>query len=312
MAKKKKVNVPKSVKKVAKSVKKAAVKPAAKAVAPAIKAVNKAVVKPATKAVSKPFEKKKAPNCNVQNTEITNLKYQITACEKQRTDYINQINTMNSTITNLNSQIGSLNNKVNTLTNRVDGPLVVSEGFVEGFPENTQLVQRGDKYIDYDLTKSGLFKAAFDYKRLYGNYYAGYEDNETMIQDVLNPKIDYLSTTDLDGMEYSYVAVKQQNKTLDSQIEDTADEYSTDFQKAKYVEEEMMSVKKRNAILFFGFYILFFIFAYAFFTGSDLSVSTKGGILAVIFVYPYVIGYVTRIVYFIYTFLSALFRGVPL
>lgn len=322
----------------------AVIQPAMKTVVqPAVQATKKAVIQPAAKAVTKMATPKKgkkgtasaaaaaakaeanaakraAAECEqkskLQKTEITNLKYQITAADKEKADYINRINTMTGTITTLNNQIGSLNNKVATLDNRINGPLVVKkEGFstlIEGFPANPEKMKRGDPYVDYALDRSGLKPAATDYKRMYGNYYAGYEDNETMIQDVLMPQIDYLSATDLDGMEYSYAAVHQQNKTLESQIENTADEYSTDFQKAKYVEEEMTSVKKRNAILFFGFYLLLVIFAYAFFTESDLSIPMKTGILAVLFVYPYWIGYITRTLFFIYTYMSALFRGVPL
>lgn len=340
MAKKKKPNIGKAIKRATKATNKAVVKPATKVaskvakgaatvakvtgVTAALSAVNKAIFKPAVAKVTKSSEskyKKKASDCerqsNMQKTEITNLKYQITTAEKEKADYISRINTMNGTITNLNNQIGTLNKQVNTLDNRINSSLVATEGFsgsftvIEGFPQNVEKVNRSDKYKDYDIQKSGLLAASNEYKRLYGNYYAGYQDNETMIQDELKPQIDYLSKTDLDGMQYSYVALKQQNKTLESQIEDTVDEYSTDFQRAKYVEQEITSVKKRNSYLFFGFYLLFFIFAYALFSGSDLSIRMKAVILLFVFVYPYLIGHISRIVLFIYKYIVALFRGIP-
>jgi len=337
-------------KQVVKPIAKEVVQPAAKViekqvVKPAAKVIQKQVVKPAAKAlapVSKPVSKKVAPkrstrqpapapkqdefkakfeecntNSQMQRTEITNLKYRITTTEDDKKNLLSQVNQLNGTITNLNNTIDGLNKQVNTMDNRINAPLVMgTEGFsgriVEGFPKNPREVERDDPYLNYDIKRSGLAAVANEYKSLYGDYYAGYQDGETMIQDVLIPQTEYLAATDLTGMEYAYTALTQQNKTLEAQMKETTDEYSTDFQKAKYVEMDTTSVKKRNAIMFFLFYILVFAFAYAIFTGDNqYSIGIKIAIIVVALFYPYWIAYFSKITSFLFNYFIALFRGKP-
>lgn len=326
--------------------------------------------------------KKMYEDCNktsdMQRTEITNLKYRITAADNDKKDLLSQVNTMNSTISNQKNEIGALNTKVNVLDRRINGPLVqvsgknstnknpnnsvgskisssikkmfgikkpksnkkgkknnftghmeedddeqqmedddeqqMEEGFQEGAEDLTSIYRGKPKEV-YDITpgtSTGLEPAATNYGTLYNTYYKGYEDSQTLIQDVLEPEVKYLQTVEVKDIKYAYAAVQQQNKTLESQINETADEYSTDFQRAKYVEEQVESVKMRNAIMFFLYYILFFVFAFLLFTGgSDMSMKMKVGVLLIVFTYPYWIAYLSSLTSFVYNYSVALFRGVP-
>lgn len=346
---KKKPNIGKALKKVAKKVNKEVIKPIDKAVVkpidkavvkpidkaivrPSVAAIDKGIIKPAGKALAPVKKKAKSKKeIDMQQTEITNLKYQLSTAENEKAFLLTQNNKMANTITTMNNEIGALNTRVNTLDNRINAPLVLAkEGFSsgkEGFPENPTPVNRDTPYINYDPRTSGLKALGNEYKKLYGDYYAGYQDGETMIEDVLKPQVDYLSATDLNGLEYSFVAVKQQNKTLASQIQETSEEYSTHFQKSKYVEDDVVSVKRRNAFLFFLFYGLLAIFAYAFlfeYAGqSDQSLIgqsegqpsftlyAKIGVIVAGLLYPYWIGYVSKLTSFLFNYSVALFRGTP-
>jgi len=334
---------------------------------------KKAVPAPAQKKEDDKY-KKMYEDCNktsdMQRTEITNLKYRITAADNDKKDLLSQVNTMNFTISNQKNEIGALNTKVNVLDRRINGPLVqvsgknstnkkpnnsvgskisssikkmfgikkpksnkkgkknnftghmeedddeqqMEEGFQEGAEDLTSIYRGKPKEV-YDITpgtSTGLEPAATNYGTLYNTYYKGYEDSQTLIQDVLEPEVKYLQTVEVKDIKYAYAAVQQQNKTLESQINETADEYSTDFQRAKYVEEQVESVKMRNAIMFFLYYILFFVFAFLLFTGgSDMSMKMKVGVLLIVFTYPYWIAYLSSLTSFVYNYSVALFRGVP-
>lgn len=334
----KKFNLKKTVNKATKAAA-PATKAVAKATAPATKAVAKAaepaaktvakaaapVVKPVAKAAA-PVLKAAAPaagaagnklsqqlkECNkkseIQKSEITNLKFSLESANNDKKLYLDQIKSKNQELESSKQQIDNLNKNVSILTNRIEAPLVR----VEGFATTTQ-VNRNDPLIIYDISKSGLQATADAYGQLYGAYFQGYQETETMLRDEAIPEIEYLSTTDLNGLMYAYTAVQQQNKTLESQIESTSDEYSTDFQKAKYANDSLESTKKINAILFFGFYILVFVFAYVVFTNASLGINIpmKTIVIVVAFLYPYWIGYIWRFIMFLSKYISALIHGTP-
>jgi len=217
-------------------------------------------------------------------------------------------------ITDQTQKIDSLNKEVSTLTTRIKGPIVETkkEGFTDDYA-SSNIVIRGDGYTDYDIPQSGLEQVAYTLKTKYDNYYRGYQESESLLRDKAIPQIQYLSTTDMNGLMYAYTAVQQQNKTLETQIESTSDEYSTDFQKSKYENENLQYRKKVNAIMFFGFYILVFVFAYAVFANTSLGfgIPIKSIIIVVAFFYPYWIGYVSRATMFIVKYIGSFIQGTP-
>jgi hypothetical protein len=314
------------------------VKAAAPVVAPAVKAAAGATTGAAAAvAVKKPKKsttksddiQKKLDECNkasnMQKTEISNLQYSITATNNDKNNLINEVKTKNTTITNLNQKVESLEKNVATLDKRINAPIkyetFLGSTVVEGYDTNmygpvnpdTLDININSEYQNVNLSASGLEAASTTLKGLYGKFFSGYKKNENKIQNVLNPQIDYLSTTDLTGIAYSYAAVNQQNKTLESQIEETRDEYSTDFQKSKYINDEIQYTKRVNAFMFFIFYVLIFVLVYAVYENNTFGMDVKMKVILIVVAifYPYWIGYLSRIIMFLSKYIWALVRGTP-
>lgn len=257
--------------------------------------------------------KDKLKECNklsqMKTSEITNLKFRLTAANNDKIDLLNEIKTKDQEIAAANQNIDSLNKEVSILTNRINAPAVLKE---EGFTDISQ-IDRNTPHIKFDISKSGLVDALTKYESLYNSYFKGYQTSQATLLDEVIPKNEYLSTTDLTGLMYAYTAVDQQNKTLKSQIESTSDEYSTDFQKSKYLNDDLEYVKKINAFMFFGFYILVFIFAYLLFKNTIVELTNQIKIIGIIIVvfYPYWIGYISRGAMFVLKYIGSFIRGDP-
>lgn len=148
-------------------------------------------------------------------------------------------------------------------------------------------------------TQSGIKPKGDAYEALYRDYYQGLLSAYRIIDNHLQPEVDYLKKTELTGIDYSFETVKNENKIIRDQINENRIQYSTDAKFFFYQNDNFMYLKSVNFILFIGFYIFFILFIFVLYLNTTLTFYYKLFILVVIFLYPFFIRPLEKLIWFI-------------
>ena len=102
-----------------------------------------------------------------------------------------------------------------------------------------------------------------------------------------------------------------QNKSLEAQIKNNGEVYSTDYQKSNYQNANIQYYKYINNLLFWVYYLL--VFAAAFVAvRSNLSRAYKALAIGVFVIYPLVIHNIEFLLYGLFQYMYAIVKGEPL
>jgi hypothetical protein len=105
---------------------------------------------------------------------------------------------------------------------------------------------------------------------------------------VANTKNDYLSKTELTGTHFSFEALKEQNNSLNNQINENKVTYSGDESKIEYQIQQNNSMKAFNSILLIIYGIFLLILASILFgINTTFSLMTKIAIVVVFILFPF-------------------------
>ena len=120
------------------------------------------------------------------------------------------------------------------------------------------------------------------------------EDNSTISQEQLNNVIN-------------------QNKLLESQIQQNQNNYTTDDTQVFYKKQQFYRQKDFNYILFIIFYTLILGLAvYLFFFNNTMNIYLKIFITILLAIYPFIIESIEFFVYFIFYYVYSLVNGLPI
>jgi hypothetical protein len=178
----------------------------------------------------------------------------------------------------------------------LDIPIVV-ENFTEGY-ENPKIYT------------GGYLAQINAYKNQYNNYYYAYNKSINLIQNNLQPQIDYLKLSELTGLQYAYTSVKTENDLIKQQIQENTDNYSTDNKQFVYQTDNLIYLKSVNFVIFIIYYSAFLIFFFfVIFMKPTMNIRIKIGLILIFLLYPFIIKPIEEFFYFVITFLISTIFG---
>ena len=105
--------------------------------------------------------------------------------------------------------------------------------------------------------------------------------------------------------------VKAQNDKLATQIQKQTERNSTDFQKSNYETAATYKYIFANSVLFWLYYIIVVIVAFLAFRNTTLTPYIKGGLVAMLVIYPFVIKPIEQLLYNLFAYVYAILTGTP-
>ena len=279
---------------------------------------------------------------NIIHKESFCNKYNLTKQNDEIRGYNDEINKLNMSISNRRNNINIYENESKILKKKIKDPLLDKKGYYVSPPN---LVPKDNFHIDenyynrknqpnlfyqsnldLDIPVLENFTESFDtpktytgglqaqttaYQTLYNNYYNAYNKGINLIQNNLQPEIDFLKLTELTGLQYAFTGVKVENDLINQQIQENNNSYSTDNKQFFYQTENLVYLKSINFVIFIIYYIAFLIFLYfmIFVKTSDIKILIF--IILIFLLYPFIIKSIEEFFYFIITFtISTLFGNV--
>jgi hypothetical protein len=157
----------------------------------------------------------------------------------------------------------------------------------------------------------GLLAKSNVYETLYKNYLDGYNRSVNVIQNQLEPEIKRLNTSELSGIQYAFTSVKNENELIQQQIDENANEYSTDNKQIVYQTDNLIYLKSVNFVIFIFYYCVYLIFLYFMIFVKTSDIKIKVVLLLFFFIYPFIIKPLEEFLYFIIMFfVSSIFGNV--
>ena len=269
-------------------------------------------------------------------------KYDLKNQIKEIKGYDEQINKLNTSISNHRTNINNYNNESKILQKKIDDPLIDKKGYYvsqpgqvpkDNFHIDENYYNRKNQpnlfyqsNLDLDIPILENFTESFDppkefsgglqaqtsaYQTLYKNYYNAYNKGINLIQNNLQPEIDFLKLTELTGLQYAFTGVKAENDLINQQIQENNNSYSTDNKQFFYQTENLVYLKSINFVIFIIYYIAFLIFLYFMIFVKTSDIKIKIFIILIFLLYPFIIKPIEEFFYFIITFtISTLFGNV--
>ena len=158
-------------------------------------------------------------------------------------------------------------------------------------------------------SKSGIIPKAQAYQSLYDQYYHALLAANSIIDNHLQPSIDFLKKTELTGLDYSYETVKNENLLIQDQITENKTKYSTDTKKFFYQSDNFIFLKSVNYVLFILFYVFFIFFIYMVYRTNKITFYYKILFIIIVFFFPFVIKPFEQFIYLILSFMYSLSFG---
>jgi hypothetical protein len=182
--------------------------------------------------------------------------------------------------------------------------------------KNTKFVPEADKVTGLFQVQTAIEKDTTSNKNIYdtnvANYYKAQQDifgesqtnqlqsngtDNSLIKQitdlsgqilVANEKNKYLNMTELTGLQFSFEALKEQNNSLNNQINENKVTYSGDESKIEYQIQQNSSMKAFNSILLIIYGICLLVLASILFgINARFSLMTKIAIVVVFVLFPF-------------------------
>jgi small-conductance mechanosensitive channel len=219
---------------------------------------------------------------NITKDQLNNTKGQLNNTTDQLNNTTDQLNNttdqLNNTTDQLNNTRGQLYNTTvlnDTLSSRIASLWETDQ---------TQKKQITTLNTDLDIsnrTVSSQKNVISEYKNDINEYKNEIEVNNGIIKDLGNA-ITGLTNTNEDLQKKNLlnktIALIKENTVLINQITDNQENYSTDFQKIYYKQEQIMKLKSVNFYLLIVYYFFIIILIYyAFFNKNNFSMYFKVG-----------------------------------
>jgi len=146
---------------------------------------------------------------------------------------------------------------------------------------------------------------------LYNQLNAQYNEEIQANVDLQN-SLDYLKHHPVKNYDEMYENVKKQNDILKTQIEEKAIDLNVDDQLVFYQSQKVPTFKWINFILYWVYQILIVItLIVLFFFNKTMGTNFKILFVLLFILYPYLIGYLEKLVYFFLSYLYNVFIGEP-
>ena len=144
---------------------------------------------------------------------------------------------------------------------------------------------------DYYLAQQDIFgQSQTDQTQSDGNTYSLIKQITDLSGQILvaNEKNEYLNMTELTGVQFSFEALKEQNNSLNNQINENKVTYSGDESKIEYQIQQNSSLKAFNAMLLIIYGICLLVLASILFgINVRFSLMTKLAIVVVFILFPF-------------------------
>jgi hypothetical protein len=109
-----------------------------------------------------------------------------------------------------------------------------------------------------------------------------------------------------------YQSIRMQNQQIDNESANMRDSYSTDKQRIKYMNYNIINWNRLNFYLWSVYYIIVIVIYYLFIKGEiELKKNSKIYIAILLFIYPFLISSVELIIYNFFYFLYTVIIGIP-
>ena len=199
---------------------------------------------------------------------------------------------------NYRNQINQKNNQINQKNNQIN-------------QKNALITGLNYKIAEYSKTNN------FYKDKMYGK---GNELGFLKILTKNNKKLEYFNNINniegmstIEGLTVSEKELKtliNENKLLDSQIQETKNNYTADDTQVFYKQQEFIRQKDMNFVLFVIFYTLILGLAiYLFLFNTKTNIYLKIFTTIMLAIYPFIIEYIEFALYFITYYLYALIHG---
>ena len=171
--------------------------------------------------------------------------------------------------------VSGLNQVQNTIKNDIDNKKNVYDANVK----------------DYYLAQQDIFgQSQTDQTQSDGKTYSLIKQITDLSGQILvaNEKNEYLNMTELTGVQFSFEALKEQNNSLNNQINENKVTYSGDESKIEYQIQQNSSLKAFNAMLLIIYGICLLVLASILFgINVRFSLMTKLAIVVVFILFPF-------------------------
>ena len=171
--------------------------------------------------------------------------------------------------------VSGLNQVQNTIKNDIDNKKNVYDANVK----------------DYYLAQQDIFgQSQTDQTQSDGKTYSLIKQITDLSGQILvaNEKNEYLNMTELTGVQFSFEALKEQNNSLNNQINENKVTYSGDESKIEYQIQQNSSLKAFNAMLLIMYGICLLVLASILFgINVRFSLMTKLAIVVVFILFPF-------------------------
>jgi len=240
--------------------------------------------------VSKVGKKTGITNIVNSSKNAANLKKCISNLNNLRNDYNNIIKQQ----ANLKQQYSTLTSQQEQL--KRDYNSKVSELALK----NTQYNKLSNEYNIHLKDKQG----AMDYLRV-NEHFTNFTNIEGLTSQEGNAVVNITS-----NLDYNYYnSVVNQNKQLDTVIQNYKNNYSTDDQKVYYQSQQVDILNKWNSYLFILYYALILILCYFLYYSNSVLIYMKIGIVLSLLLYPYFIMMIQQKTYDAIRYIFSIING---
>ena len=247
-----------------------------------------------------------------------------------RNSYNEQINSLSGQINNLNRQLSQKQNEINGLTNELNLSKNSDKEHIRQLNEWRMKYNDAEKKIaELESEITSLEQQIEDLLRRIDNLKISAEVSTVTANAAINnlekmtnmkdePIREGLLTemNDLvirmnENNNVLHDAVSAQNDTLDKQIQDMKNQYTTDDQKTAYQLQENVSLNKINISLMLTYYALALVFFYVLYKSykTTMSIYLMVFIFILVGIYPWVIGTIESFILFLWNYLSSVIHG---
>jgi hypothetical protein len=209
----------------------------------------------------------------------------------------------------LNQNLTNRNNDINNLNNTIRGKdSIISEK--ERIIGEKKAEITGLNYRIGDLSN----KKTFYESQMYGS-----NNQPGFLNIIAKKKENFSNINNTEGMIEGFdVSRKEldnvinQNKLIESQIQQNKNNYTTDDTQVFYKKQQFYRQKDFNYILYIIFYVLILGLAiFLFIFNNTMNIYLKIFLIILLAIYPFIIERIEFFVYFIGYYLYALVNGVP-
>lgn len=237
---------------------------------------------------------------------------------------------LNGNLSNIDNLITQYSLKINDLNNRQAQIKAKQKDLIKlsTGPDNQAEIQAlKDSYMQQinileknllDL-KNQLKNKIDEYNLLNNEYHseiALYDDmtkkynGELQLNVELQNQLEYLKHHPVQNYDEMYNNVRKQNKILKTQIDEKSVDLNIDDQLVHYQQQKIDIMKWITYFFYWIYHILIFItLFFLFYFNKTLSIFKKIAYILFFIVYPYVIGYVEKMVYFCMTYFYTIIIG---